>query len=218
MKLQNKSFHKSWINNIQKRDKNITKNFSFNKFILKIIFVSLIILSVLIVLRWWQKVPNKEILNLDKLQNLSQPDTLVKPTILFKNKNNSIVTVKAYEAKKDIKNLTIIILEKPEGHYTISNKKDIYFYATKGILDNNKQILELMENVIIQTSKGTKLLTNKLIYNVENNILSSNDNITLNGTWGTLNGKELIYNIEDSTVIIKGRPQLSLYNKKGNIK
>jgi len=218
MKLQDKSFHKSWINNIQKREKDITKNFIFNKFILKIVFVALIILSILIVLRWWQKVPNKKILNLDEQQNFSQPDTLVKPTILFKNKNNSIVTVKAYEAKKDIKNSTIIILKKPEGHYTISNKKDIYFYAAKGILDNNKQILELMENVIIQTSKGTKLFTNKLIYNVENNILSSNDNITLNGTWGTLNGKELIYNIEDSTVVIKGRPQLSLYNKKGNIK
>ena len=116
------------------------------------------------------------------------------------------------------KNLvTIIILEKPEGHYKPSNEKDIYFYATKGILDNNKQILELMENVVIESSKGTKLYTNKLIYIVENNILSSNDNVTVDGSWGKLNGQGLIYNLEESTVILKGRPQLSLYNNKGNI-
>ena len=64
MKLQNKSFHKSWINNVQKREKNISSNLSNNKYILKIIFLSLIILSVIIVLKWWQKVPNKEILHL----------------------------------------------------------------------------------------------------------------------------------------------------------
>ena len=217
MKLQNKSFHKSWINNIQKREKDTTKNIIFNKFILKIIFVALIILSILIVLRWWQKVPNKEILNLDKQQNFNQPDTLVKPTILFKNKNNSVVTVKAYEAKRDIKNLTIVILEKPEGHYKLSNEKDIYFYATKGILNNNKQILELMENVNIQTSKGTEFFTDKITYFVNENILSSDDSITVEGNWGTLNGIGLIYNIENSNVIIKGRPQLSLNNIKGNI-
>ena len=32
-----------------------------------------------------------------------------------------------------------------------------------------------------------------------------------------LNGQGLIYNLEESTVILKGRPQLSLYNNKGNI-
>ena len=217
MKLQHKSFHKSWISSVKNREKDTTKNFSINKFILKIIFISLIILSFLIVLRWWQKVPNKEILDLDKGQNLNQPDTLVKPTILFKNKNNSVFTVKAYEAKRDIKNLTIVILEKPEGHYKLSNEKDIYFYATTGILYNNKQILELMENVNIQTSKGTEFFTDKLTYFVNDNILSSDDSISVEGNWGTLNGIGLIYNLENSTVIIKGRPQLSFYNIKDNI-
>ena len=217
MKLQNKSFHKSWIRNVQNREKNTTKNLSIKKYILKIIFISLIILTAIIVLRWYQKVPNNEMLNIDKEQNLNQPDALIKPTILFKNKNKSIVTVKASKANKDITDSTIIILDRPEGHYKPSNEKDIYFYATKGILDNNKQILELMENVVIESSKGTKLYTNKLIYIVENNILSSNDNVTVDGSWGKLNGQGLIYNLEESTVILKGRPQLSLYNNKGNI-
>ena len=217
MKLQNKSFHKSWISSVQNREKNTIKNLSIKKYILKIIFISLIILTAIIVLRWYQKVPNNEMLNIDKERNLNQPDALIKPTILFKNKNKSIVTVKASKANKDITDSTIIILDRPEGHYKPSNEKDIYFYATKGILDNNKQILELIENVIIESSKGTKLYTNKVIYIVDNNILSSNENVTVDGSWGKLNGQGLIYNLEESTVILKGRPQLSLYNNKGNI-
>ena len=217
MKLQNKSFHKSWISNVQNREKNTTKNLSIKKYILKIIFLSLIILTSIIVLRWWQKVPNNELLDINKEQNINQPDALIKPVILFKNKNKSIVTVKASKANKYITDSTIILLEKPEGHYKPSNEKDIYFYATKGILDNNKQILELIENVVIESSKGTKFYTNKLIYIVDNNILSSNENVTVDGSWGKLKGKGLIYNLEESTLILKGRPQLSLYNNKGNI-
>ena len=217
MKLQNKSFHKSWISSVHNREKKTTKNLSIKKYILKIIFISLIILTAIIVLRWWQKVPNNDILDINKEQSLNQPDALIKPIILFKNKNKSIVTVKASKANKDIADSTIIILEKPEGHYKPSNEKDIYFYATKGILDNNKQILELMENVVIESAKGTKFYTNRLIYILDNNILSSNDKVTVDGNWGKLKGKGLIYNLEESTVILKGRPQLSLYNNKGNI-
>ena len=95
MKLQNKSFHKSWISSVQNREKNTTKTLSIKKYILKIIFLSLIILTLIIVLRWWQNVPNNEILDIDKEQNLNQADALIKPIILFKNKNKSIVTVKA---------------------------------------------------------------------------------------------------------------------------
>ena len=217
MKLQNKSFHKSWISSVQNRERNTTKTLSIKKYILKIIIISLIILTSIIVLRWWQNVPNNEILDIDKEQNLNQPDALIKPIILFKNKNKSIVTVKAAKANKNITDSTIIILEKPQGHYKPSNEKDIYFYATKGILDNNKQILELMENVVIESSKGTKFYTNRLIYIVDNNILNSNDNVTVDGSWGKLNGKGIIYNLEESTIILKGRPQLSLYNNKDNI-
>ena len=45
MKLQNKSFHKSWISSVQNRERNTTKTLSIKKYILKIIFLSLIILT-----------------------------------------------------------------------------------------------------------------------------------------------------------------------------
>ena len=120
--MQNKSFHKSWISSVQNREKNATKNLSIKKYILKIIFLSLIILTSIIVLKWWQKVPNNEMIDIYKEYNNNQPDALIKPIILFKNKNKSIVTVKASKANKDITDSNIIILEKPEGHYKPSNE------------------------------------------------------------------------------------------------
>ena len=218
MKLQKKSFHKSWINNVQNREKASSKKFSIKKYILKIILVSLILISIFIVVRWWQKVPNEETLDIETEKNLNQPDTLIKPIILFKNKNNSVFTVKASKAKRELSEPTIIILQKPEGHYELSNEKDIYFYATKGILNNNNKILELKEKVIIESSSGTKFFTDELMYLVDKNIVSSKDIVNVNGSWGSLYGKGFIYNLEDATVSLKGRPKLSLSNSKGSIR
>ena len=218
MKLQDKSFHKSWINNVQNRENNKANNSSTHKYILKIILFLLILFTIIIILKWWYKVPNVELLDFTQEQNLNQPDTLVKPIILFKNKTSAIIKVEASKAKKDILNSKIIILEKPKGHYQLSNKKDIYFYSTKGILDNSKGILELTENVIIKSSKGTKFVTNKILYSTEKNIIVGEDIINIDGNWGKLRGKGFIYNIESSIISLKGRPILSLNNSKGNIK
>ena len=100
----------------------------------------------------------------------------------------------------------------------MSNKKDIYFYSTKGILDNSKGILELIENVIVKTSEGTKFVTNKLLYSNKKNIVTGEDTINIDGDWGTLNWKGFNYNLDSSIIILKGRPKLSLYNNKGNNK
>ena len=49
-------------------------------------------------------------------------------------------------------------------------------------------------------------------------LISSNENIIVDGSWGSLNGKGFIYNLENSLISLKGRPLLSLNNNKGNIK
>ena len=218
MKIQDKSFHKAWINNIQSREKINNNNFNIYKYVLKIIVILLILFTVLIIFRWWQKIPNVEILNLNLEQSLEESDTLIKPILLFKNKNNKVITVKALTAKKNISNSKIIILEKPQGHYQLSNKKNIYFFSSKGILDSNEDLLELIGNVVINSSKGTNLVTNKLLYITKENIITSDDIITLDGNWGKLVGKGFKYNIENSIISLKGRPKLSLNNSKGNIK
>ena len=86
MKLQDKSFHKSWINNVQNRENNKANNSSAHKYILKIILFLSILFTIIIILKWWQKVPSVELLDFNQEQNINQPDTLVKPIILFKNK------------------------------------------------------------------------------------------------------------------------------------
>jgi LPS export ABC transporter protein LptC len=216
--VQDKSFHKLWMNNIQNRENNKNNKYNIYKYILKIITILLIFFVIFIIYRWSLKVPNIELLNISKEQNIHQADTLIKPLLLLKNKNSEIITIEAFTAKKDNIDPNIITLEKPNGHYKSSNKKDIYFYSTKGILNNNKEILELLDNVIINSSEGTKFYTDKLFYNTNNNIISSNDKVTINGNWGILYGKGLIYNLESSVIKIKGRPRLSLNSNKGTNK
>ena len=218
MKLQDKSFHKAWINNIQNRKDTLAKNSNYYRNILKIIFFLLIFFTLIIILRWWQKVPNVEILDLNQEQNLQQADTLINPVLLFKNKDNKVITVEALTAKKSILNSKIIILEKPKGNYQLSNKKNIYFYSSKGILDNNKDILELEGNVVIRSSEGSKLVTSKLLYRTKDNIITSDNITSIDGSWGILIGKSFMYNIENSIITLKGRPKLSLNNNKGTIK
>ena len=217
MNIQDKSFHKAWINNIQSREKINNNNFNIYKYALKIIIILLILFTVLIVFRWWKKIPNVEILNLNLEQSLKESDTLIKPVLLFKNKNNKVITVEALTAKKNISDSKIIILEKPQGEYQLSNKKNIYFYSSKGILDSNKDLLELLGNVVVNSSKGTNFLTNKLLYTMKENIITSDDIITIDGSWGKLVGKGFKYNIENSIISLRGRPKLSLNNNKGNI-
>ena len=217
MKIQDKSFNKAWINNIQSREKKNSNNFNIYKYVLKIIIILLTLFTILIIFRWWEKIPNVEILDLNLKKNLEESDTLIKPILLFKNKNNKVIMVEALTAKKNISNSKIIILEKPQGEYQLSNKKNIYFYSSKGILDSNKDLLELLGNVVVNSSKGTNFLTKKLLYTMKENIITSDDIITLNGSWGKLVGKGFKYNIENSIISLRGRPKLSLNNNKGNI-
>jgi len=218
MHRQDKTFHETWYKNIKKRDaKNINKINTY-KTILKIVLILLIIFTLSVIYKWGQKVPDIELLNINKTQNLYQPDTLVRPKILIKNKFKKPITIEAIQAKKDSKNSNIVILEKPKGHYELSNKKNIYFYSTKGILNSNKGILQLIENVKIETSDGMNFITNNIVYNIKNSTVNGEDLVTLDGKWGILKGKGFSYNIENSIINFRGRPKLSLYNNKGYIK
>ncbi len=218
MKSKDKVFHQTWHRNIQKRDVKQINKINVYKSILKIVLILLIIFTLLIIYKWSQKVPDIELLNINKVQELYQPDTLVSPKLLFKNKSNEPIIIDAFQAKKDIKDPNIIILEKPKGYYKLSNKKNIYFYSEKGILNSNKGILKLIKSVKIESSDGMTLITNNIIYNTENNIVKGEDKVILYGKWGILKGKGFSYNLKNSIINLSGSPKLSLYNNKGHIK
>ena len=215
MDTKNRTFHNTWHKNIQNNDaQNINKK-SIYKPILKIIFLLLLIFSILIIYRWSKKIPDIELLSINKAEYLFQPDTLLSPKLLIQNKSNEPITIEAFLAKKSAGNPNIIILEKPKGQYKLSNKRNIYFYSIKGILNSNKRILKLIENVEIISSDGTKLFTDNIIYNYKNNIINGEDEVTLDGQWGILKGKGFSYNLKSSIIKLKGNPKLSLYNNRG---
>ena len=217
MKTQDRTFHKNWQKNIQKNNaKNIIKK-NFYKPILKIVLLLLIIFTVLVVYKWSNRVPDVELLNINKEQNLYQPDTLLSPKLLIKNKSNKPITIEAFKAKKDVENSNIIILEGPKGYYKVSDDKNIYFYSAKGILNSKKSVIELIESVKIESSGGMKLTTNNIVYNIKNNIVNGEDKVILIGEWGILKGKGFSYNVENSILHLRGKPKLTLYNK-GKVK
>ena len=213
MKTQNSAFRKNWYKNIKEHDTNHINKINIYKPVLKITLLLLIIFTVFMVYKWSKKIPEVELLNINKEPNLYQPDTLLRPKLLIKNKSNEPITIEAIEAKKDSRNSNIIILEKPKGHYKLLNNKNIYFYSAKGMLDSNKGVLKLIDNVKIESSEGMKLITNNIIYNIKNNIVTGKDIVILKGEWGILKGKGFSYNIEKSIIKLKGNPKLSLYSK-----
>ena len=213
MKIQDRAFNKNWQKNIQKNDANNIKKGNIYKSILKIVLLLLIIFTLSIVYKWSKKVPDVELLNINKEQNLYQPDTLLGPKLLIKNKSNEPITIEAFQAKKNLENSKIIMLKDPKGHYKLSNKTNIYFYSAKGILDSNKSILKLIEDVKIESSDGMKLTTKNITYNIKNNIVTGEDKVIFRGNWGILQGKSFSYNLKKSIIHLKGKPKLTLYNK-----
>ena len=215
METENRTFHNTWHKNIQNNDAQNLNKKSIYKPILKIIFLLLLIFSTLIIYKWSKKIPDVELLSINKAEYLFQPDTLLSPKLLIQNKSNEPITIEAFLAKKSVENPNIIILKNPKGQYKLSNKRNIYFYSVKGILNSNKGILKLIENVEIISSDGTKLFTDSIIYNYKNNIINGEDEVTLDGQWGILKGKGFSYNLKSSIINLTGNPKLSLYNNKG---
>ena len=218
MKTQDKSFHKTWQQNLKKYENKHINKTNVYKTVLKIVLLLLIIFTLLIVYQWTQKIPDVELLDINTEQILYKPDTLYNPKLLIKNKDNEPIVIEAFQAEKDAENSNIIILEKPKGHYKLSNKENIYFYSIKGVLNSNGGILELIESVKIKSSDGMNLITSNIIYNFKNNLISGQEQVTVDGKWGILKGKGFSYNLESSIINLKGRPKLSLYNNKGIIK
>ena len=213
MKTQNRAFHKNWQKNIQKNDGNNIIKRNFYKPILKIVLLLLIICTLIVVYKWGNKIPDVEILNINQEQSIYQPDTLLSPKLLIKNKSNEPITIEALRVKKDAEDSNIIILESPKGNYKASNKKNIYFYSVKGILDSNKSIFKLIESVQIESQDGINLTTNNIIYNIKNDMVSGEDKVIVIGKWGILKGKGFSYNLKKSIIRLRGNPRLTLYNK-----
>ena len=213
--MENKSFYNTWgkkANNLQSKDfnkKNIYK--SILKYVLTIIIVCILI----VIIQWVKTIPKYEIINFDKKNKIYEPDNISKAKLLLKNKNNKPILVQALNTKKDINNSNIIFFDKPNGYYRLSDEITIRFNSSDGILYIDQNELKLNKDVEITSSLGTNLKTTNIIYDIENSVIAGQENIILIGNWGKLLGKGFTYKIEESLIILNGRPKLTLINNKG---
>ncbi len=213
--MVNKSFYNSWEKkNIGRNKVDYNKNSVYRsslKYLLPIIIISFII----IVVQWVKIVPEYEIINFNQKNKVYEPDSVIKPKLLLKNKNNKPILIQAKSTKKDIKNSNIFFLDEPNGYYRLSNNITIYFNATEGILHVDKNELKLNENVEISSSEGSNLKTTNINYDIKNSVIIGKENITLIGEWGKLLGTGFTYKIQESLIILNGRPKLTFKNNKG---
>jgi len=215
--LLEKSFYKSWD---KKNNNNKKEDFEKNniyKSILKYFLPILVIGILILLIKWINIIPKYDVINFEENVEKNEPDSVIKPKLILKNKNNKPLLIQANQTKKDVNDPNIIFLTKPTGYYKLSDKTTIYFNAIDGILYLNKNELKLNKNVEITSSEGTNLKTVNVIYNIKNNIISGKENITLLGDWGKLYGKGFIYDIENSLITFKGRPNIKFNNTKGAI-
>ena len=138
MKTQDRAFHKNWQKNIQKNDGNNIIKRNVYKTILKIVLLLLIICTVIVVYKWGNKIPDVEILNINQEQSIYQPDTLLSPKLLIKNKSNEPITIEALKAKKDIEDSNIIILESSISFFAFNasiviGSLDLFFIKSLGL-------------------------------------------------------------------------------------
>jgi len=161
--------------------------------------------------------PDYELINFSNETKDYEPDSVIKPKLLLKSKNNKPILIQATNTKKDVNNSNILFFDKPNGHYELSKKITIYFSALNGILYIKENELKLNKEVEIKSSEGTNLKTTNISYDIENNVVNGNENVTLIGDWGELLGRGFIYNIDKSIIILNGRPKVTFKNNRGLI-
>ena len=213
--MENKSFYNTWgkkANNLKNKDFNKRNIYtSILRYILPIIIISIFI----VIIQWVKIIPEYEIINFDKKNKIYEPDNISKAKLLLKNKNNKPILVQALNTKKDINNSNIILFDKPNGYYRLSDKITIRFNSSDGILYIDQNELKLYRDVEIASTSGTNLKTTNIIYDIENSVIAGQENIILIGNWGKLLGKGFTYKIEESLIILNGRPKLTFINNKG---
>jgi len=215
--LIDKSFYKSWDKKTNNRKLEDYNKHNIFKSILKYLLPFITIIIFIIIFQWVKNMPDYELINFSNETKDYEPDSLIKPKLLLKSKNNKPILIQATNTKKDVNNSNILFFDKPNGHYKLSKKITIYFSALNGILYIKENELKLNKEVEIKSSEGTNLKTTNISYDIENNVVNGNENVTLIGDWGELLGKGFIYNIDKSIIILNGRPKVTFKNNRGLI-
>ena len=212
-----KSFYKSWDKKTNNRKLEDYNKHNIFKSILKYLLPFITVIIFIIIFQWVKNMPEYELINFSNETKDYEPDSVIKPKLLLKSKNNKPILIQATNTKKDVNNSNILFFDKPNGHYKLSKKITIYFSALNGILYIKENELKLNKEVEIKSSEGTNLKTTNISYDIENNVINGNENVTLIGDWGELLGKGFIYNINKSIIILNGRPKVTFKNNRGLI-
>lgn len=98
------------------------------------------------------------------------------PKFSEKGLNDKIYEIKARRGLKSESELELFTVEgkfKPE-----KNNKWVYLKAEKGYFSQQKNYIELKDNIIFYTEDGEKITSNQAIFDMDNDIIKLTDNVS----------------------------------------
>ena len=205
MKTQNFSY--TWIRKINEQKLQYISSNKL-KYILKLLIPLLTLISLIILIFWALEISKNSVTQMGFGKGAFKEDVMIAPKLYTNNYQNRKVEIKANSAKKFNNNDSIILLERPNGNTYLTKTNTINFAAKKGIYNKNIGQLNLSEEVHIWSTKGTNFFTEKITYDIDSGIFSSDASITLFGPWGSLVGKAVFFNTKTSIIRIKEKPIL----------
>ena len=205
--MKTKNFSYTWIRKINEQKLQYISSNKL-KYILKLLIPLLTLISLIILIFWALEISKNSVTQMGFGKGAFKEDVMIGPKLYTNNYQNRKVEIKANSAKKFNNNDSIILLERPNGNTYLTKTNTINFAAKKGIYDKNIGQLNLSEEVHIWSTKGTNFFTEKITYDIDSGIFSSDASITLFGPWGSLVGKGVFFNTKTSIIRIKEKPIL----------
>lgn len=104
----------------------------------------------------------------------------------------------------------IVLLETPKGSYTLGPDDIIKVTANEGIYAQEKQLLDLVTNVVITRSDGGVMNTQKLHVDLKNSNAHSDEPVTYAGPQGTLKAKAMDISQGGQVMVFTGPATLTI--------
>jgi len=123
-------------------------------------------------------------------------------------------SITAAEAVQDSKTPDNVILQTPSGTLKMNGDVTMTANAKGGIYQQEKQVLELNENVVLTRSDGTTLQTQTMLIDLATSNVSASTPVEIDGPQGHLTAQSMTMTNGGATTIFKGPVKLIL--KTGN--
>ena len=131
-----------------------------------------------------------------------------KTTMYVTDANNKINTFSAQQINETNPGSQLYDLVTPEAIISLNNEETLTISSPDGVFNQQTSILDLDKNVDAVLSKGMKLQTSKISFNVKTSFAKTTQPVTGNGYLGTIKAQGLEFNGKTNTLSFIGKTHI----------